>query len=283
VRRAAGAALDRDEAVDAVARDAVSLAGERIFEHLRSLHGAGDLPRTEDDPSALHALRAALLSARAVAVGGAIAAAAAPDARRVAGGAPERLVSALDQLGLLDPPVLAPAAVLSPDCLTADDDIAVVEALRRDEAFAGAPRLPGRCPQTGPAARTGTDAFLPDAFAAARRAEIARAATLIAHGGSEGDDGTVRAGRVAPDAGWAAVESPRGRLHYLIRLDAGGGLAAARVVAPTEWNFHAEGPLATRLPGTDAGPDPVATLRRRALGFDPCVAVEVTVREAVDA
>jgi coenzyme F420-reducing hydrogenase alpha subunit len=77
------------------------------------------------------------------------------------------------------------------------------------------------------------------------------------------------------------VESPRGRLHHLVRLDTAGRVAFYAILAPTEWNFGADGPLvatlrANRPTADDAGR---ARVERIAAAFDPCVGFAVTVKE----
>jgi Ni,Fe-hydrogenase III large subunit len=177
------------------------------------------------------------------------------------------------------------------DRLTAADDEAVVTALARDPAgFSAAPRLPGRRPETGPAARAASGMASADGRTrlAARFAEIAEAASLLAAppadpaeiGASWG-----HAARVEHLTGYAAVESPRGRLHHLVRIDETGRVAAWAILAPTEWNFHAEGPLVAtlmlnRFPFTREGWDRAT---RIAASYDPCVGFEVAIEEMPDA
>jgi uptake hydrogenase large subunit len=63
-------------------------------------------------------------------------------------------------------------------------------------------------------------------------------------------------------------------------LDGNGNLAEARVLAPTEWNFHPTGPLACALRGRALGPDARADLTRRIAAFDPCVEFHVDLADA---
>jgi Ni,Fe-hydrogenase I large subunit len=79
-----------------------------------------------------------------------------------------------------------------------------------------------------------------------------------------------------PGRGRALVETARGLLMHEIVLD-GDRIADYSIVAPTEWNFHPQGPLAGWLMGRDAGD-------REALGkfaahsvaaLDPCVRWEL--------
>jgi len=44
-----------------------------------------------------------------------------------------------------------------------------------------------------------------------------------------------------------------------------------RSVAPTEWNFHPNGPFVAALDAAPRVPDPVLAARLLAASFDPCV------------
>jgi len=80
----------------------------------------------------------------------------------------------------------------------------------------------------------------------------------------------------ASGSGLGVVECARGRLvHWLAVTE--GRVSAYRILAPTEWNFHPEGPLAHGLTGARGGP---GTNIRQAIelfvtALDPCVAFEV--------
>jgi coenzyme F420-reducing hydrogenase alpha subunit len=73
--------------------------------------------------------------------------------------------------------------------------------------------------------------------------------------------------------GFAAVDSARGRLYHALRLDSEERIADYRIVAPTEWNFHPEGPFARLLRGAriGAGPGAKKRIERLAFVFDPCI------------
>lgn len=154
-------------------------------------------------------------------------------------------------------------------------------ALAADTDFIRAPHLAGRIPETGPAARCFVSAGVPDAAAAARMTEIRDAAALLLGSGHGVAEDWITASSAGLNTGYAAVESPRGRLYYRLVLGDDETLRDARVLAPTEWNFHPEGPLVRTLTGFRAGPDPVASISRRAAAFDPCVALRVTIECAV--
>lgn len=81
--------------------------------------------------------------------------------------------------------------------------------------------------------------------------------------------------------GAAVVDTARGQLAHVVDVR-DGVVTKYQVVAPTEWNFHPDGPLVRGLLGTAAQDlqcmhDDVAWV---VAGLDPCVAVETRVLEA---
>jgi coenzyme F420-reducing hydrogenase alpha subunit len=74
-----------------------------------------------------------------------------------------------------------------------------------------------------------------------------------------------RAGR-----GAGVVETARGPLAYVVEA-ADGYVRMLRSVAPTEWNFHPNGPFVAALDAAPRVPDPVFAARLLAASFDPCV------------
>ena len=278
------------------------LLAERLGEHLRSTFlGPAGASGDEVQREALADLRAVLAATREL-----VAAADAPieQARRRAAidgirRGTERLGLALDGHGRPWWPTASwagsvlqraeadggsPAIALDP--LSRGDDAAVIAALAADPTgFAAIPHLGTRRPETGPFARaTGSDPAGERARIAARLAEIARAAATLeaipeARRRELAD--WVSAGSLGERTGYAAVESPRGRLHHLVRLDAAGRVAAYAVLAPTEWNFGPDGPFvatvgADRVTADAAGR---ARVERIAAAFDPCVGFAVTVED----
>lgn len=174
---------------------------------------------------------------------------------------------------------------VTPDVLTASDDSAVVAALARDgDAFAAMPALPGRRPETGAYARSvARGAHLPRSGLSrrmmARLAEIADARDFLLARRVETQP-WISSG-VIESGGYAAVETPRGRLYHAVWTDADGALARYHILAPTEWNFAADGPFAflaaqARLSGRRAGDG----IGRLAALFDPCVACDISTEEA---
>lgn len=84
--------------------------------------------------------------------------------------------------------------------------------------------------------------------------------------------------------GLAWVEMARGLLVHQVEIDQPAGdapahVAASRVLAPTEWNFHPRGVVAQTIAALDGGRPAEDTERRVRLlmaAFDPCVPFDVT-------
>lgn len=91
----------------------------------------------------------------------------------------------------------------------------------------------------------------------------------------------VHAHAVADGVGLGLAETARGLLLHRAEVR-DGVVAAYRIVAPTEWNFHPDGPLARGLAGRAA--DDRAGLEREARivvqSLDPCVACRVEIADA---
>jgi coenzyme F420-reducing hydrogenase alpha subunit len=172
--------------------------------------------------------------------------------------------------------------------LRASDDEAVAQAMS-DPKFVLSPALAGRCVETGASARQGRAGFVNSLSGrlAARYADMAATLDAIAAlvAGGEAPDGLLAAANTGPRKGFSAVDSARGRLYHALRLDGAGRIADYRIVAPTEWNFHPEGPFVRLLLGATIGNGALARrrLERLAFVFDPCIAVGVEIREAAHA
>jgi hypothetical protein len=74
--------------------------------------------------------------------------------------------------------------------------------------------------------------------------------------------------------GLAIVEAARGRLVHRVELNE-GKVMRYQILAPTEWNFHPQGPLVQGLLGRPAGADPKARARLVVAALDPCVACHI--------
>ena len=287
VHFAAAAARGITLPVAETGRWAQRLAGERLAEHLRHLI----MDRDPDARSAenLADMRAAIAAGQAAARSKTVH----PDAlSRLAGVLGEDFLSRASSAALPQGADDGPAATMMEgrgrcagpvDVLSPGDDEAVVAALAADIGFIRIPQLPGRVPETGPAARRGVTAVKPEAAAAARVAEVRDAAARLLNPISCTPDGWITAGPAGPNAGYAAVETPRGRLYYRLVIGDGGQVLDARVLAPTEWNFHPAGPLVRALTGFRPGAAAVAAITRRAAAFDSCVGLRVAVESAADA
>lgn len=294
--RAIAAAFERPLDPARLTAHAVGLCAERIAETLRAtILGSGETPA----PAAVRDLRAVLSASRALDPSGDAAAWPAPAAT---------LAEALDRLGLPeasgDSDPRSPLGLLlqaaeaetafarrPPDALAVSDDFAVIEAVRRGgEAFAAAPSLPGRIVETGAYARLWQKIPGADALAARLRARVidlaqCRDRLLQIVAGASADSDVVRSATYGHHEGFAALESPRGRLYHWLRAAADGRVAAYAIVAPTEWNFHPKGPFVLALAGADVGIGEAARRRiaRLAAAFDPCVASDVRIVEAAHA
>ena len=170
----------------------------------------------------------------------------------------------------------------------------LLPAMDAQPAFAHAPHWHGAPAETGSLARRHAHPAVASlvardgATAAARIvARLADLAALLAglDGGGDGQSAAeprwVDAVAPVPGEGFAVVETARGLLVHRARVD-GDVVAAYAIVAPTEWNFGADGPLARGIKGLSAVDD--ATLERHARlavhALDPCVACRIEVTHA---
>jgi uptake hydrogenase large subunit len=172
----------------------------------------------------------------------------------------------------------------------------LLPAMDADPAFAHAPHWQGAPAETGALARRGAHPGLAALVArdgataavriVARLADLA--ALLVALDGDAGADDRraaeprwLDAIAPMPGEGFATVETARGLLVHRARVD-GDIVTGYAIVAPTEWNFGADGPLVRGLAGLAAADD--ATLERRARlavhALDPCVACRIEVAHA---
>jgi Ni,Fe-hydrogenase I large subunit len=164
-----------------------------------------------------------------------------------------------------------------PDRLSETDDAAVITAfLAQGDAFAARPILPERVVETGSFARHGKTGKGLGGRVAARWSDVQMSLQSLAALLRGAPRPTLfQAGRLEGH-GYAAVETPRGRLYHLVRLD-GPAIADYRLLAPTEWNFHPQGPFAAMLRGSCIGEGETAKLRIAKLAalFDPCIACHI--------
>ena len=177
----------------------------------------------------------------------------------------------------------------------ADERVAasIGAALSSEPSFALRPLWQGAPAETGALARMHSDsriAALRAAEGASPRLRWAARLIELAHIAAGMVSSPPRHGALAlPDhagqrcgLGWA--ETARGVLVHVVSVDrrsADARIVDYRVLAPTEWNFHPRGVLATTLIGERA--DAPEALRERAQrlidALDPCVACTLHVRE----
>jgi hypothetical protein len=146
-----------------------------------------------------------------------------------------------------------------------------------DAQFCRQPQWRGNAAETGAIARRqGRAEIVAQAFAArwlARLDELRDWAPIV----QESALAVRRVRRTSgPGRGRSLVETARGLLMHEIVLD-GERIADYSIVAPTEWNFHPQGPLAGWLMGRDAGDrEALYTFAARAVAaLDPCVRWEL--------
>jgi coenzyme F420-reducing hydrogenase alpha subunit len=307
--RAAAAALDRP--VDQARRtaDAIGLAAERIAETLRGTVLGEAMPNARVDSNVAMLLREALSAARTLMMhglsGGKNSAIHAPalvarlaEAMRGLGVPPASADLAPDPntpIGRLLQQAEGETAFLArtPDMLTEADDRDVVAALRaHGESFAAAPVLPGRVAETGAYAKHWqSTAVATTALAArllARLHEMVESLDLLQMAVTTGvppEADPVNSEKTGPGEGFAALESPRGRLYHWLRASPDREISSYAILAPTEWNFHPRGPLVEALVGAEIGSGEEARRRvsRLVAVFDPCVSFDVRVQEAANA
>lgn len=148
-----------------------------------------------------------------------------------------------------------------------------------DAGFCARPHWQGAAAETGAIARRqgGADsAAAAGAFATRWLARLAELRDWAQDHARVGAGGTASAVPVGPGRGRALVETARGLLMHEIALDE-ERIAEYFFVAPTEWNFHPQGPLAAWLIGRDASDrDAVQAFAARAVAaLDPCVRWEL--------
>lgn len=148
---------------------------------------------------------------------------------------------------------------------------------RLDAGFCQRPHWRGAAAETGALARQqGRAGSTSSPFAARWLARLAELRDWSTGNARVGAGGTASAVQVAPGRGRALVDTARGLLMHEVVLD-GERIADYFIVAPTEWNFHPQGPLAGWLRGRDAiDRDAVQAYAARAVAvLDPCVRWEL--------
>ncbi|MFO1317931.1 MAG: nickel-dependent hydrogenase large subunit [Burkholderiales bacterium] len=165
----------------------------------------------------------------------------------------------------------------------------IAPAMRDDPGFARAPLWAGEPVETSALARMREQPLVAAVDRKYGHAPVTRIVARIAELGQM-LDALAGAQLAAPRAqsvalgegdGLGAVETARGLLLHRVRLR-DECVADYQIVAPTEWNFHPQGPLVRGL--ADAAADDRAALLRAARldvhSLDPCVACRVEVGHA---
>ena len=156
-------------------------------------------------------------------------------------------------------------------------------AVDADAQFARRPTWRGAPAETGALARQQSDPLIgalrrrsTSRVAARFVARLCELATLLA-----GRTAAVVGAKAMPSGGVAWVENARGLLIHQVRL-AQDRVHTYRIVAPTEWNFHPDGALASALSGSPARDLAAARSRTTRLvhSLDPCVACRVEFDDA---
>lgn len=183
--------------------------------------------------------------------------------------------------GAADIPLMPPLTPADADALAAR------LAGDHDGAFVAQPDWNGRVLETGPLARqcaqpkvvalrTESGNGLAARFAA-RLVELSAALESLAQAGSTGPVVTpALAG--GSGVGLGVVEAARGLLAHRVEV-VDGVIRRYQILAPTEWNFHPDGPLARGLRGQAMADGPALPRLARMLvcALDPCVACEILV------
>lgn len=150
------------------------------------------------------------------------------------------------------------------------------------EELCHTPTWRGQAAETGAYARSSGTSSVSGAFAARWLARLAELEAWASGAQRIGAGGTASAVPVAPGVGRALVETARGLLMHELVLE-GERVADYRIVAPTEWNFHPQGPLSGWLIGRPCLA--AAELRRFAAqavaALDPCVRWELTLEQSL--
>lgn len=195
---------------------------------------------------------------------------------------------AADLLRLLDTEALAGYGASKVGLL---DRIKVPELERRlasdtDGEFIARPDWEGAAQETGPLARRQAEPVIQEAVAVhgcglaarflAQSVETVRCLEEMRNLAADlsNCDGSQAAAGDGEGAG--LVEAARGWLAHRVQIS-GGLIRRYQILAPTEWNFHPNGPLAQGL--LDAwDPDPERLARLMVVALDPCVPWRLQMR-----
>lgn len=156
--------------------------------------------------------------------------------------------------------------------------------------FCAAPTLFGRAHETGVLGRHAGSMMVRSllthrhriaARLFARVIDLSDCASRLRHPLASDMPRLVDAAPLGEHAGLACVETARGLLMHAVRLE-GDRIAEYAIIAPTEWNFHADGPFVREGCGWEADSDEEAMRRLKALALslDPCIEYEIVFEDA---
>ena len=117
----------------------------------------------------------------------------------------------------------------------------------------------------------------------ARLVELAALVAEIRSGiaGLDCSETDLRGSDTGSGIGISQIEAARGRLVHRVELQ-GGRVSSYQILAPTEWNFHPRGVLASGLEGLEA--DNEVSLKQRAEllinAIDPCVGYQLRINRS---
>ncbi|OKO77062.1 nickel-dependent hydrogenase large subunit [Bradyrhizobium sp. NAS96.2] len=209
------------------------------------------------------------------------------------GGAPTSGSPLALRIAALDEAVLKPVPMQHSFLSAADDHDIIERLLSNDVRVCHCSDLGRGIPETGPWARQMLRGRLSPGRSApaerlkARIAEIVGLCAWLKAGAhiETAKDGIAESYGLGPRRGAAAIECARGRLYHAVELDRHGQISRFECLTPTEWNFHARGPLVRSLQGAVlmARPQARAAIRAMIESFDPCAAFTLNFREPCDA
>jgi hypothetical protein len=179
---------------------------------------------------------------------------------------------------------------LMPDATLEGLRRSVIEDMEADAEYARFPRWGGLPAETGALARQAGAPLIAallerDGQTASARfvARLVELAVLVRdlRARSAGRIAAVRSHALADGAGLGLAETARGLLLHRVRIER-GHVTDYRIVAPTEWNFHPQGPLAQALTGRSAADHGRLERDARVVvqSLDPCVACRLEIADA---
>lgn len=161
----------------------------------------------------------------------------------------------------------------------------------RDGRYTARPDSAGRIYETGPLARAAWHPVVSGLLGmhgtgllvrlSARLVEVVSSLQEMALLVQDLNAGQARSDNMGPaclvnGTGLGLVEAARGLLAHRVELE-NGRVTRYQILAPTEWNFHPDGPLTRGLTGAEATPDLLRNANLLVHALDPCVACTVTM------